>query len=68
MRRYATPAAEYLDAKRYTYDMGDDWRHTVVVEAVELDEHEIKYPCFVTGERRCPPEDIGGLPGFERFL
>jgi len=52
----------------YTYDMGDDWRHTVVVEAVELGEHEIKYPRFVTGERRCPPEDVGGLPGFERFL
>ena len=52
----------------YTYDMGDDWRHTVVVETVELGEHGIKYPRFVTGGGRCPPEDIGGLPGFERFL
>jgi hypothetical protein len=52
----------------YTYDMGDDWRHTVVVETVELGEHGTKYPRFVTGEGRCPPEDIGGLPGFERFL
>jgi hypothetical protein len=52
----------------YTYDMGDQWRHTVIVETVELGEHGIKYPRFVTGERRCPPEDIGELLGFERFL
>ena len=52
----------------YTYDMGDDWRHTVAVEAVELSEHDTKYPRFVAGERRCPPEDVGGFPGFELFL
>lgn len=52
----------------YTYDMGDDWRHTVVVEAVGPGEHDTKYPRFVAGERRCPPEDVGGLPGFELFL
>ena len=23
---------------------------------------------MVTGQRRCPPEDVGGLPGFENFL
>ena len=28
----------------------------------------IRYPRFVAGERRCPPEDVGGLPGFELFL
>lgn len=52
----------------YTYDMGDDWRHTVIVESVGLGDPDIHYPCFVTGERRCPPEDVGGLPGFEMFL
>jgi hypothetical protein len=52
----------------YTYDMGEDWRHTIVVEAVGLGEHETKYPRFVAGEHRCPPEDVGGLPGFELFI
>ncbi|MES3154920.1 plasmid pRiA4b ORF-3 family protein [Sphingomonas faeni] len=52
----------------YTYDMGDDWRHTVVVDAVGPAEPDIKYPRFVAGERGCPPEDVGGFPGFELFL
>ena len=26
------------------------------------------YPAFVDGERRCPPEDVGGVPGFMDFL
>jgi hypothetical protein len=52
----------------YTYDMGDDWRHTVTVETVGPGEPDVKYPRFIEGERRCPPEDVGGLPGFELFL
>ncbi|ODP38899.1 MULTISPECIES: plasmid pRiA4b ORF-3 family protein [Sphingomonas] len=52
----------------YTYDMGDDWRHTITVETVGPGEPDIKYPRFVAGERRCPPEDVGGLPGYEMFL
>lgn len=52
----------------YTYDMGDDWRHTITVETVGPGEPEVKYPRFVAGEQRCPPEDVGGLPGFELFL
>ena len=52
----------------YTYDMGDDWRHTITVEAVGPAELDAKYPRFVAGERRSPPEDVGGFPGFELFL
>jgi len=52
----------------YTDDVGDDWRHTVTVETVGPGEPDLKYPRFVAGERRCPPEDVGALPGFEMFL
>lgn len=52
----------------YTYDIGDDWRHTITVETVGPAEPDVKYPRFVAGERRCPPEDVGGLPGYEMFL
>lgn len=52
----------------YTYDMGDDWRHTVTIEDVGSGDLSKQYPSFVAGERRCPPEDVGGFPGFELFL
>lgn len=52
----------------YTYDFGDDWRHSVVVEAVVAADPMLDYPRFVDGARRGPPEDVGGLPGFEEFL
>lgn len=52
----------------YTYDFGDDWRHTVVVEDVGAADPMVDYPRFIEGARRAPPEDVGGLPGFEEFL
>jgi hypothetical protein len=52
----------------YTYDFGDDWRHTIVVEAVGPAEPALDYPRFIEGANRAPPEDVGGLPGFENFL
>jgi hypothetical protein len=27
-----------------------------------------KYPLCVAGERNCPPEDVGGTPGYAEFL
>ena len=52
----------------YTYDFGDDWRHRIAVEAVRLADPAAEYPRFVTGARRAPPEDVGGLPGYEAFV
>lgn len=52
----------------YTYDMGDNWEHIVTLEAVRGGELGTKYPRYVDGERRAPPEDCGGTPGFEAFL
>jgi len=52
----------------YTYDMGDTWEHVVTLEAIEDGQPGIKYPRYVDGERRAPPEDCGGIPGFEAFL
>ncbi|WP_311270997.1 plasmid pRiA4b ORF-3 family protein [Sphingobium sp. WCS2017Hpa-17] len=57
-----------IAAFSYTYDFGDNWRHTVVIEAVSPADPEKEYPCFVAGERRAPPEDIGGMMGFEDFV
>lgn len=52
----------------YTYDMGDNWEHIITIEAVETGQSGTKYPRYVDGERRAPPEDCGGTPGFESFL
>lgn len=52
----------------YTYDFGDDWRFTITVETTAEANPAAEYPCFVDGEGRAPPEDVGGLPGFEMFL
>ena len=52
----------------YVYDFGVDWHHDVIIEEVRDGEAEVDYPAFVAGERRCPPEDVGGVPGFMRFL
>ena len=52
----------------YEYDFGDCWRHWIEFEnQIPRGEHE-KYPILVDGARHCPPEDIGGPPGYEQFL
>jgi hypothetical protein len=52
----------------YIYDMGDNWEHIITVEEIRDGEPGTKYPRYVEGQRRAPPEDCGGTPGFEAFL
>lgn len=52
----------------FTYDFGDDWQHKVVVEDIFAREKEVAYPRCIGGERACPPEDVGGIYGYDDFL
>ena len=52
----------------YVYDMGDNWQHRIIVEKLNTAEPGALYPRFLGGERRCPPENCGGLPGYYEFL
>ena len=52
----------------YWYDFGDDWRHRLVVEEVTAPEAGVRYPRCVAGQGACPPEDVGGVFGFEGFV
>ena len=52
----------------YVYDFGDEWRHDLFIEEVLEVELDVDYPAFVDGERRGPPEDVGGVSGFMGFL
>ena len=52
----------------YTYDFGDDWRHTITIEAIADADPAAEYPRYIDGAGRAPPEDVGGIPDFELFL
>jgi hypothetical protein len=52
----------------YEYDFGDGWEHRIVLEQTEPPNEFMVYPLCTAGERACPPEDVGGVPGYEEFL
>lgn len=59
-----------LDNRRalYRYDFGDNWEHMVELENIVPREENAQYPRCLAGKRACPPEDCGGIGGYEQFL
>jgi len=52
----------------YTYDMGDNWEHEVVLEKILPPEVGQTYPVCIKGKGKCPPEDCGGVYGYGDLL
>ncbi|MFA6484443.1 MAG: plasmid pRiA4b ORF-3 family protein, partial [Bacteroidales bacterium] len=52
----------------YHYDYGDGWVHRIKLEGYMYREKGVKYPICVEGERACPPEDCGGVYGYQNLL
>ena len=52
----------------YRYDFGDDWKFDVLVEDVSAAAEGIVYPRVTHGRRSGPPEDCGGVWGYEEIL
>jgi hypothetical protein len=52
----------------YTYDFGDGWTHRIDVDDVLPAEPGARYPRCVDGERAGPPEDVGGVSGYEELV
>ena len=53
---------------RYDYVYGEDWGHTVALEALTAADPAAAYPRLVSAQGRCPPADIGGPIGYDTFL
>jgi hypothetical protein len=60
--------ADEVKKFKFMYDFGDDWQHEIVVEDIFAEVVGVKYPLCIDGERACPPEDVGGVYGYEEYL
>jgi Plasmid pRiA4b ORF-3-like protein len=52
----------------YLYDYGDGWEHRVTIEKILPPDPGLKAPRCLDGAHACPPEDVGGPPGYIEFL
>ncbi|QEW06318.1 plasmid pRiA4b ORF-3 family protein [Nitrincola iocasae] len=53
----------------YEYDFGDSWDHRITLEKTLplIGDQHVDMLCLA-GENACPPEDCGGIPGYENLL
>ncbi|NJK31278.1 MAG: plasmid pRiA4b ORF-3 family protein [Deltaproteobacteria bacterium] len=59
--------ARVVEWCEYLYDFGDDWVHDVKLIAVHSEKESFKRR-LLAGERAAPPEDCGGIPGYEQIV
>ncbi len=58
----------YQTYRGYKYDFGDSWHHEVVLEEVTNRLQQRRYPSCLDGAQACPPEDCGGVWGYQEML
>lgn len=51
----------------YIYDFGDSWEHIIEVVG-KVPEEERETPYLVGGANAAPPEDSGGIPGYQQKI
>jgi hypothetical protein len=53
---------------RYLYDFGDSWEHELIIEESRYVNPGLRTElACLEGERACPPEDVGSVPGYFEF-
>lgn len=52
----------------YLYDFGDDWEHRLELCGMSEAEPGQLYPKLTEIAGTCPPEDVGGPPGYEMIV
>jgi hypothetical protein len=50
----------------YIYDFGDNWEHRITFEKKEMKDMDPPY--CLKGAGACPPEDVGGIGGYNSML
>ena len=57
------------DSFDYDYDFGDSWRHRITVDKfLPPDATSATIAVCIGGARACPPEDCGGIFGYDNLL
>lgn len=56
------------DSLTYEYDFGDSWEHKILLEKILPYDSNTLLPVCIKGKRACPPEDCGGIWGYEELL
>jgi len=56
------------DTLTYEYDFGDSWEHKILLEKILPYDSNTLLPVCIKGKRACPPEDCGGIWGYEELL
>jgi hypothetical protein len=57
---------EYGAKLTYTYDFGDDWNHSVILE--ETTDEKVMFAKCISAKGSCPPENCGGIYGYHNML
>ena len=52
---------------KYNYDYGDNWQHYIETEEI-IDDYKSNKPTLLDGAGTAPPEDVGGVGGFDEFM
>jgi len=52
----------------YEYDFGDGWMHSISLEKILPIKLNTTYPFCIRGKRSCPPEDCGGIWGYQHLV
>jgi len=52
----------------YQYDFGDSWEHVIKFEDLVQPKSGTPPIVCLAGANACPPEDVGGYPGYAEFL
>lgn len=56
------------DSLTYEYDFGDGWLHAVTLERIHRPQSEVTEIVCLDGARACPPEDSGGIWGYQDLV
>lgn len=56
------------DSLKYEYDFGDSWEHKITLEKILPHDSTVQVPVCIKGKRNGPPEDCGGVWGYDHLV